>query len=156
MENKYYLAVETKPNNYFPVNLLDLNIAKNFTTFKLEELDNFTLKFTQAEIRKAIKEANLLDINEHMSLVIIYYEKNVVRKTSVLTKETYYDMWTYLQNNYQDKNLLNKIFNFLKNKIDNEALTKIKNSNNINDFLMLIAQLPYLVQRKMYFYLDEK
>ena len=50
MEDKYYLAIETKPKNFFPINLADLNIAKNFTTWKLEELDNFTLKFTEEEI----------------------------------------------------------------------------------------------------------
>ena len=47
MEDKYYLAVETKPNNYFPIELLNLSIAKGFTTQLLEKLDNFTLQFTE-------------------------------------------------------------------------------------------------------------
>ena len=50
MENKYYLAVEVKPKNYFPINLLDLKISNHFTTTNLEELDAFTLKFSKKEI----------------------------------------------------------------------------------------------------------
>ncbi len=156
MEDKYYLAIETKPKNFFPINLADLNIAKNFTTWKLEELDNFTLKFTEEEIIKSIREANLLDITENMAVVIIYYEKNVVRKAEVLTKEKYYDMWAYLKDNYQNKNLLNKIYNFLNNKVDSEILTKLKNNSNVNDFLNALMKLQYSVQRKLYFYLYEK
>lgn len=156
MEDKYYLAIETKPKNFFPINLADLNIAKNFITWKLEELDNFTLKFTEEEIIKSIREANLLDITENMAVVVIYYEKNVVRKAEVLTKEKYYDMWAYLKDNYQNKNLLNKIYNFLNNKVDSEILTKLKNNSNVNDFLNTLMKLQYSVQRKLYFYLYEK
>ncbi len=156
MEDKYYLAVEIKPNNYFPINLGDLNIAKNFATWKLEELDNFTLKHTEAEIFKSIKEANLLDINDKMSLVVIYYEKSVIRKTDALTKDKYYDMWDYLKNNYQNKNLINKIYNFLNNKIDAEVLNKLKSSCDVQSFLQMMTKLNYFIQRKLYFYLYEK
>ena len=45
MENKYYLAVEVKPKNYFPIDLLNLKIANSFTSTNLEELDAFTPKF---------------------------------------------------------------------------------------------------------------
>ena len=41
MENKYYLAVEVKPKNYFPIDLLNLKIANSFTSTNLEELDGF-------------------------------------------------------------------------------------------------------------------
>ena len=43
------------------------------TISSLEELDAFTLKFTKKEIIDSIKEANLLEINNTMPLVIIYY-----------------------------------------------------------------------------------
>ena len=98
----------------------------------------------------------MLDITENMAVVIIYYEKNVVRKAEVLTKEKYYDMWAYLKDNYQNKNLLNKIYNFLNNKVDSEILTKLKNNSNVNDFLNALMKLQYSVQRKLYFYLYEK
>ena len=154
MEDKYYLAIETKPNNYFPINLLDLNIAsKNID--KLEELDAFTSKYSKEELINLIKEANLLEITDNMEVIVIYNEKNVIRKSPVLTKENVYNMWSYLKVNYEDKNFVNKIYNFLKNKIDSESLNKIKNTNNQDSFLKSISSLPYLVQRKLYFYLNE-
>ena len=156
MENKYYLAVETKPKNYFPINLLDLNISHNFTTTKLEELDAFTLKFTKNEIMDSIKESNLLDINVTMPLIIIYNEKNVVRKALALTKDMKFDMWENIKKNYKDKNYINKLYNFLNNKTDNNISSEIKNTNDINTLFNLISSLPYPVQRKLYFYLYEK
>lgn len=155
MENKYYLAVEVKPKNYFPINLLDLKIANHFTTTSLEELDSFTLKFTKKEIMDSIKEANLLDVREDMSLVVIYYENKNTRKIEAFTKDYYYNMWDLLKNKYTDKVFMNKVINFLNKKITEEELNKIKNSHTLTDFLNSIGYLPYLVQRKLYFYLYE-
>ena len=156
MGDKYYLAIETKPKNYFPINLLDLNISKNFNTFKLEELDRFTLNYTKEEIIKSIKEANLLEVNEYMPLIVIYYEKNVIRKAEALTKDINFNLWEDIKKNYKDKNYLNKIYNFLNNKIDSNMLKILKSSNNLQDFLTIISNLPYITQRKLYFYLYEK
>ena len=155
MENKYYLAVEVKPKNYFPINLLDLKIANHFTTTSLEELDSFTLKFTKKEIMDSIKEANLLDVKEDMPLVVIYYENKNTRKIEAFTKDYYYNMWDLLKNKYTDKVFMNKVINFLNKKITEEELNKIKNSHTLTDFLNSIGYLPYFVQRKLYFYLYE-
>ncbi len=153
MENKYNIAVVTKPNNYFPINLRDLKISNNYNTDKLEELDNFTLKYTKNDIMNAIKEANLLDINEDMSLVIIYYEKNDIRTLPILTKEISFDMWKYIKDNYEDKNFKNKVFNFLNNKVE---INNLKSAKDLNEFLMIISGVPYIIKRKLYFYLYEK
>ena len=103
MENKYYLAVESKPKNYFPINLFDLNISHGFSSTNLEELDSFTLKFSKQEIMNSIKEANLLDVHEQMPLVIIYYENKYTRKIEVLTKDYNYDMWKLLSEKWGEK-----------------------------------------------------
>lgn len=155
MENKYYLAVETKTNNYFPINLLDLKIfSKN--PAKIEELDSLTLKYTKEEIMDAIKEANLLEVNYSMPLIIIYVEKDKTRKVEALTKDYTFDMWENLKNNYLDKNYCNKIINFLNNKISEEELSIIKQNKGDIKFLKAINNLSYFVQRKLYFYLYEK
>jgi len=154
MGNKYYLAIETKPNNYFPINLSDLKIGQKTTT-NLEELDALTLKFYKKEIMAAIKEANLLEIEEEMPLVIVYYEKEKARKIKALTKDISFDMWASLKENYEDKNYQNKIFNFLTNRITAEELENLKNSKDKGYFLSNISALPYIVQRKLYFYLYE-
>lgn len=156
MDNKSYLAVETKPNNYFPIDLLDLKITPGYTIIGLDELDNFTLKYTIKEIRESIKEANLLEINNDMPLVVIYNEKNSVRKAMPLTKDNNYDMYSKLRDKFSDKSYLNNIYNFLNNKIDSVELSKLKNSSNIEEFLTILASLPYLTQRKLYLYLYEK
>lgn len=155
MENKYYLAVEVKPKNYFPIDLLNLKIAKSFTSTNLEEIDAFTQKFTKKEIMNAIKEANLLEVEDTMPLVVIYYEKKNTRKIDALTKDNYYDMWRLLNINYTDKLFVNKIVNFLNKKIDADLLNKIKTSESKNDFLNGIGSLPYIIQRKLYLYLYE-
>ena len=155
MDNKYYLAVEVKPKNYFPINLLDLKIANRFTTTDLEKLDAFTLQFSKKEIFDAIREANLFDVTDSMPLVVIYYENKYTRKMDALTKDNHYDMWKLLQEKYSDKIFLNKVVNFLNHKIDDGLLDKIKNSSNVQEFLGLIGNLSYLVLRRLYLYLYE-
>lgn len=155
MENKYYLAVEVRPKNYFPINLLDLKISGGFTSTNLEELDAFTLKFTKKQIMNAVKEANLLDVNENMPLVVIYYENKYTRKIEAFTKDYNYDMWKLLNDEYGNKVFLNKIINFLNHKVDKEIVDKLKNVQDKNEFLKILGTLPYFVQRKLYFYLYE-
>jgi len=156
MEDKYYLAVETKPNNYFPIDLLNLSISNFKTIESLELLDAFTSKFTEEEIMNAIIEANLLEVNKNMPIILIYNEKNVIRKVPVLTKDNYYDMWEYIKNNYQDKNFLNKLYNFLNNKVDKDLIKDLKKVEEFKELLKIINELPYKIQRKLYFYLNEK
>lgn len=156
MENKYYLAVETKPKNYFPINLLDLKISPGYIPTKIEELDAFTLKYTKEEIMSAIREANIIELDEEMPLVIIYHEKNMVRKTQVLFRDLQFDMWQDIKDHYQDKLYVNKIYNFLNKKIDDEKLKELRKTESLKDFLYVINSLSYLIQRKLYFYLYEK
>ena len=155
MENKYYLAVEVRPKNYFPINLLDLKISGGFTSTNLEELDAFTLKSTKSEIMKAVKEANLLDVNDDMPLVVIYYENKYTRKIEALTKDYNYDMWKLLNDKYGDKVFLNKIINFLNHKVDEKIIEELKSVQDKIKFLKILGTLPYFVQRKLYFYLYE-
>ena len=155
MENKYYLAVEVKPKNYFPINLLDLKISGGFTSTNLEELDAFTLKFTKSEIMNAVKEANLLDVNDDMPLVVIYYENKYTRKIEALTKDYNYDMWKLLNDKYGDKVFLNKIINFLNHKVDEKIIEELKSVQDKIKFLKILGTQPYFVQRKLYFYLYE-
>ena len=155
MENKYYLAVEVRPKNYFPINLLDLKISGGFTSTNLEELDAFTLKFTKSEIMKAVKEANLLDVNDDMPLVVIYYENKYTRKIESLTKDYNYDMWKLLNDKYGDKVFLNKIINFLNHKVDEKIIEELKSVQDKIKFLKILGTLPYFVKRKLYFYLYE-
>lgn len=155
MENKYYLAVETKPNNYFPIHLFDLKIFGNEDTTRLEKIDALTLKFTKKEIMKSIWEANLLEVQDSMPLVIIYNEKSKPRKVKALTKDISFHMWDFMKENYSDKNFQNKIINFFHHKISDEELEKIKNTTDMTSFLKEISQLSYMNQRKLYFYLYE-
>lgn len=155
MENKYYLAIEVRPKSYFPINLLDLNIFKGGAASNLEELDAFTLKFTKKEILDSIREANLLQVDDNMPLVIIYYENKYTRKLEALTKDYNYDMWNLLDKKYGDKLFLNKIVNFLNHKIDEKIVDQLKKVQSKKELLNIIGMLPYFIQRKLYFYLYE-
>lgn len=155
MENKYYLAIEVRSKNYFPINLFDLKIFKGKSTTNLEELDSLTLPFTKKEIMDDIREANLLEVRDDMPLVVIYYENKYTRKLEALTKDYNYDMWKLLDERYGDKLFLNKLVNFLNHKIEDELLQKLKNVSSKEEFLKIMGNLSYFVQRKLYFYLYE-
>ena len=124
MENKYYLAVEVKPKNYFPINLVDLKMADYFTD-DLEKLDAFTLRYTKKEIMNAIREANLLDVRDDHPLVVVYYENKNTRKVEALTKDYNYDMWKLLKDHFYDKVFFNKVVNFLNRKVSDEEWQRI-------------------------------
>ena len=64
-------------------------------------------------------------------------------------------MWNNLKENYQDKNYCNKIINFLNKKITEDTLNTLKNNKGQEMFLKIISELPYLTERKLYFYLYE-
>lgn len=155
MEHKYYLSVEVRPNNYFPINLKDIKIF-NTNTNDIAQIDALTHNFTKAEIIKAIEETNIMDIKDNTNLVIIYNEKNRTRKVEVLTKDINFDMWQNIKDNYQDKNYCNKIINFLNGKISDEELNLLKAHKGEVEFLNIISGLPYFTTRKLYFYLYEK
>lgn len=152
METKYYLAVETSPNNFFPINLMDLNAAN---TTKLEEIDAYTLNHTKEEFFELIKNANLLDVNTDMPFLIIYQEKEGIRRIPVLTKNYHFNMWEDIKNNFSNKNYRNKIYNFLNHKIEENELNKLKNSDDVDDFRNILNNLSYMLKRKLYFYLYE-
>lgn len=154
MHNKYYLAVEVTPKNYFPINLVDLNLSK-YPLTNLNELDAFSLKYTKDELMKIINDANVVDINEDTALVVIYYENKDIRKIPALTKDISFDMWTYLKDNYSDKQFINKVNNFLKTKIENDLFYKLNSSASLEEWIGVINNLSYDVIRKLYFYLDE-
>lgn len=154
MHNKYYLAVEVTPKNYFPINLVDLNLSK-YPLTNLNELDTFSLKYTKDELMKIINDANVVDINEDTALVVIYYENKDIRKIPALTKDISFDMWTYLKDNYSDKQFINKVNNFLKTKIENDLFYKLNSSASLEEWIGVINNLSYDVIRKLYFYLDE-
>ena len=152
MVDKYFLAVKTRPNNYFPLNLEEL---KKVYLTSLEELDNFTLQYTLEDIKKFITTNNLLELTENMKLVVIYYEKNEIREMPVLSQDIKFNMWQYLNDNAQNKRVINMIYNFLKNKTDYD-LTPLKNADEGFSLSKFVSNLPYILQRKLYFYLYEK
>ena len=152
MESKYYLAVEINPNNYFPINLKDISLANYDINYDLESIDNFTVKYSINEIKEAINKANILSVNDTMPLVVIYYEKNVVRKTDVLTKEYIYDMTQFIKTNFNNKDFINKIYNFLNNKLKVED-SNLKKPTDYLEYIKTINNLPYNIKRKLYFYL---
>ena len=90
-----------------------------------------------------------------MPLVVIYYENKYTRKLEALTKDYNYDMWKLLDERYGDKVFLNKLVNFLNHKIEDELLQKLKNVSSKEEFLKIMGNLSYFVQRKLYFYLYE-
>ncbi len=153
MENKYYLAIETNHHSYFPINLQELKI--NYNLNDLKDLDTFTIKYTKQEIIDSIKKANLIEVNNQEDIVVILKENNNIRKLPILTKDNSFDFLKYLEDNYS-KDLKNKVINFLNNKTDNKYIIELKEVNNLEEFLNIINSLPYIILRKLYFYLNEK
>lgn len=154
MNNKYNLVLEALPGDFMPIDinaLLNNQYKMNFQT--LENIDAWTKRYTKREIMDKISESNIVE-NKYLNgrLHIINDKKY---RFEVITKDNTFKLDTFIINNINDKQLMNKLVNiyqkYEKNNID--ELKKSIQEKSVSGVLNIIFSLSYENIRNIYFYL---
>ena len=129
----YFLVLEKRPKDFMPININIIARDNSHIYSSLQNIDEFTRKYTSDEIKDMIKENNLV------------------------TDDYLEGMDTFLLDNIKNKQIMNKFVNiYLKYTSDNinELKEAIKNGH-INIILQILFNLDYETIRNIYFYLYE-
>lgn len=136
----YTLAIRRAHNDYLP---LDLRLLKLPNVSSLQAIDFFTKTLTREELIIDIIKNNIADSQEYFEdFTIIFKEKGRIRElpegVCFIDDAPYVEPQTiidFLFENYHDKILINKIYNYLNSKISPEEATEIKFIlNNLDKF----------------------
>lgn len=136
----YTLAIRRAHNDYLP---LDLRLLKLPNVSSLQAIDFFTKTLTREELIIDIIKNNIADSQEYFEdFTIIFKEKGRIRElpegVCFIDDAPYVEPQTiidFLYENYHDKILINKIYNYLNSKISPEEATEIKFIlNNLDKF----------------------
>ena len=147
----YHLVLELKPGDFMPI---DINILTrdNKIYTSLQEIDNFTKKYTKIELINIIKENNIVP-EKYLdgSLNIINANKY---RYPVFYKDIDFSIELFLNKNITNKIVMNKFLNiFIKyNEDKKEIMQNAINNHNINAILKILANISYLNIRNIYFY----
>ena len=136
----YNLAIRRAHNNYLPLDLRALNLP---SVSSLQAIDLFTKVSTREELIRNIIAFNIADGQEFFEdFAIIFKEKGRLRElpegvcfiddAPYLEPQTIID---FLYQNYHDKTLINKIYNYLSSKTMPDEAPEIKFIlNNLDKF----------------------
>lgn len=136
----YTLAIRRAHNDYLP---LDLRLLKLPNVSSLQAIDFFTKTLTREELIIDIIKNNIADSQEYFEdFTIIFKEKGRIRElpegVCFIDDAPYVEPQTiidFLYENYHDKILINKIYNYLNSKTSPEEATEIKFIlNNLDKF----------------------
>lgn len=160
---KFFLVLQKRLGDYNVVDITALDIYDGSLVFALPEIDSFTCKYTEKEIRESIEKSNIVQkdyLNGELR-VISEYKHNF----AILTKDEFEVINEFRYYLITDKQKLNSIYNIYKNNLESvlkdrdmikKFLELFKESLNNNDFarsMELIEQLPYIKARNVYFYI---
>lgn len=165
---QYMLAVKRGKNDYLPINLNDLIPSKENLN-NLEEIDKFTATTNETDLLTDILDKSIIAPEEFfMYFTIIYKEKGRYReiKDGVVyedIKEAIDDntIIELINNNYNDKKLINYITNLLTKNIEQEINQQLifilkninmfaaKSKNAIKAALSKYSELPYKEKRSI-------
>ena len=151
----YTLAIRRAHNDYLP---LDLRLLKLPNVSSLQAIDFFTKTLTKEELIIDIIKNNIADSQEYFEdFTIIFKEKGRIRElpegvcfiddASYVEPQTIID---FLYENYHDKILINKIYNYLNSKTSPKEASEIKFIlNNLDKFASRGDKAVLLVLEKL-------
>lgn len=154
------LAIEENQNNFFPIDISELDLGVNSLCCSIKQLDCLIFSFGIECIKDKIKKANVVS-SESLAkeLVIIYQQDGKLKKVPIITKELLNDLGIseLIGENIHDKVFLNRIYNRLDSLANAEIISAdLKNdmvdslkANDINLFINRFDSLPYLLQREL-------
>ena len=163
----YYLVLEKRLGDNILIDINKLDICTEFVTNDIGNIDAFTARFSEEEIKASITRSNMA-VSSYLDgkLKIISDAKHNLK---VLTKDIYQRI-TKFQYSTEDINqdIKNKLFGSFKKVIENNftdkdfikgLLEKFKSAlkfNNRYEIFKMIEELPYSKARNIYFGIYEE
>lgn len=188
MENAYYLAIERRPGEFVSkIDLRELSIyndvfSNNYElNHHLDEVDFFTIKYTEADLRNEVIKSNIVEKKDYVTngtFRVIAVDRNsskpereVKYDYPVLTKDVYDEIYEFyndnqpLDINFRNK-LLGKYTKILKslkvysneevNRLSNIFNEYLKHDDRVKIFEVLSDEsIPYLYVRPINFLIYE-
>ena len=157
---EYYLVLEKRPGDYNLVDINKLDICNFYVANTISAIDNFTLNFSEDEIKESIKRSNMvqLDYLEGQLKIVSDAKHNL----KIITKDIFAKVLEFQNDKEFNRDLKNKIFGSYKKVIEkvfsdsnfiNGLLTRFKNILKTNDkieMFKIIEELPYDKSREIY------
>lgn len=149
----YFLSLEKRPGDFMPLNisLLSYDNMKDYSS--LENIDEFTRKYTKKELLDIIKNSNIVTPDYLEGNLLVINDKKY--RYPLFTKDITMSLDTFFINNINDKQIMNKFINiYLKYSSNNISLIKeaIK-EKKVDIILQNLFLLSYENIRFIYFYL---
>ena len=129
--NKYSLALMRGKNNFLPVDWVRLNTeyAHSFL-YSLRDIDQFTSTITKEDLLNDLLSKNLISEKEvACPVVIIFYENEgtrILQEGPCFMEDKdyldYHTINTYIKDNIYNRQLINKIYNDIKNTTEVSVL----------------------------------
>lgn len=141
---------------YYPLQASFLDICDKQTLSTLEEIDEFTSKFTEEEIIESARRSNIVfPASENIKLIITYLDNSKIREYKVYTKNDIefleFDVLEFLKGNISNKNVINQLKNFFECKkyIPGDLMEFIVNisTNSIVQIFYGYSKLEYKSKR---------
>ena len=158
METNYFLALEKRPGDTKFIDIQRLSISSGFDPKTLNLIDSFTMNFTIEELKKAILDDNLVE-NDYLKGRLVIQDNFKKHTLEVIDKNLIKDfnLYNYLKERINNKELINNIIYKLKNIInDEEIITNLKQAQEDQDIVSMvniITSIDYFAQRKFIVYL---
>lgn len=152
--NIYHLVLENRANEFIPI---DINILLNNEKPKdytfIEAIDQFTLKYTEEQLRDLIVRNNIIPLQNIRGTIVIIndnrYRYEVVYKDKIISIED------FLKENIDNGRIMNKFINIYQ-KYSKENTIEMKDAikeKNITMILNIVSKLEYVDIRSICLYL---
>lgn len=152
------LAIEERPNSFFPIDIRLLDIGVSSASMTLRDLDHLLFLYPEDFIRQRIKENNIVpESNFEAPFVILYDDdNNKKRKLPIISEESYFhgnlkeQLFGVIENKNIINHLVNKINLLMLDEIQKKELISLLKDGYIEEFFLLCCKLPYGVYRVIF------
>ena len=136
-----------------PIDISIISNDKSYGFKSIEEIDNFTKKYSKEDIMVMISDNNIVPY-DYLSGNLKIINDNKYRY-DVLYKTTTFSLDDFFAKNITNKQIMNKFLNiYLKsNKANADSMKNAIKKQNLSEILDLVFKLPYLDVRNIYTYL---
>jgi len=159
------IALKIEEYGYYPLTTSFLDICDKPTLATLEDIDEFTKKFTEDEIIESAKKSGIIvPENKKIKLVIFYIQNKTKKECKEYTKDDIefleFDVLDFFKDNISNKDVTNQLKNFFecKNYIPEDLTEFVLNINTVSIIQILhgYANLSYYSRRLLKEYIYEK